>query len=425
MGSRCNTQLHHCPAQTGRPWTVDEITAAIDRGPHESALTPEAITHFSTEVAEKVASGQAILVKWEDIRNNPPEQLKISPIAAIPHKSKASRSILDLSFRLRLQDGGVLHAVNDTSTKTAPKGSIDQIGHSLKRIIHAFAEASDDDKIFMAKWDVKDGFWRLQCREGGSGILRMCFRRKQGCQSNWLSRHHCKWGGLNHPRISAPRLRRHETWGRNTSRRRWDRYNRTSSSSTQGGRETRHTTWGRGGQEDGFKYLLEVYVDNFMSLVIPTEEAHLRHVANAVMKGIHDVFPVDTNDNNDPILLKKLRQGEGRDLREKKVAVFSDNDPTVSWVKRLASRHSVVAAQLVRAMAMWMKHRGACPITPVHIPGVENSMTDIPSRSFGSVAEWYCKTDNDLLTLFNARFPLPGQASWTVFQLTSKASVCV
>ena len=47
-------------------------------------------------------------------------------------------------------------------------------------------------------------------------------------------------------------------------------------------------------------------------------------------------------------------------------------------------------------------------------------MTDIPSRSFGSVAEWFCKTDNDLLTLFNSRFPLPGQASWTVFRMTSK-----
>ena len=47
-------------------------------------------------------------------------------------------------------------------------------------------------------------------------------------------------------------------------------------------------------------------------------------------------------------------------------------------------------------------------------------MTDIPSRSFGSVADYFCRTDADLLTLFNERFPLPGQASWTVFRLTSK-----
>ena len=34
------------------------------------------------------------------------------------------------------------------------------------RIIHAFAQAEEDAKIFMAKWDIKDGFWRLDCEEG-------------------------------------------------------------------------------------------------------------------------------------------------------------------------------------------------------------------------------------------------------------------
>lgn len=29
-----------------------------------------------------------------------------------------------------------------------------------------FAEADDDAKIFMAKFDIKDGFWRLDCEEG-------------------------------------------------------------------------------------------------------------------------------------------------------------------------------------------------------------------------------------------------------------------
>ncbi len=50
----------------------------------------------------------------------------------------------------------------------APKGALDQLGHSLRQIIHAFVEAPDEEdvKIFMAKWDVKDGFWRMCCDEG-------------------------------------------------------------------------------------------------------------------------------------------------------------------------------------------------------------------------------------------------------------------
>jgi hypothetical protein len=57
-----------------------------------------------------------------------------------------------------------------------------------------------------------------------------------------------------------------------------------------------------------------------------------------------------------------------------------------------------------------------CLLTPIHIPGVENALTHIPSCSFGSMTEWECKTDNNLLTLFNQKIPLPNQVLWTVFQ---------
>jgi hypothetical protein len=61
------------------------------------------------------------MVQWEDIKENPPKELKISPIAAIPHKSKAYQSILDLSFWLYLKNGRALLVVNDTMEKIHPK----------------------------------------------------------------------------------------------------------------------------------------------------------------------------------------------------------------------------------------------------------------------------------------------------------------
>ena len=67
---------------------------------------------------------------------------------------------------LRLADGNIVKSVNATTTKLAPRGAIDQLGHSLKQIIHAFAEVEDDAVILMAKWDIQDGFWHLNCREG-------------------------------------------------------------------------------------------------------------------------------------------------------------------------------------------------------------------------------------------------------------------
>jgi hypothetical protein len=114
-----------CPTNTGNPWSKEEMWAAVARGPHQSALASAALEHFAAEATKKVRTNQAQIVAWDDIKDDPPPQLKISPIAAIPHKSKAYQSILDLSFHLRLENGGVRAAVNETTTKTAPKGAID------------------------------------------------------------------------------------------------------------------------------------------------------------------------------------------------------------------------------------------------------------------------------------------------------------
>ena len=62
----------------------------------------------------------------------------------------------------------------------------------------------------------------------------------------------------------------------------------------------------------GFAYMVEVYVDDFMSLVIPVSKDQLRHVATAVMTGIYGVFPPDCDDGNDPISEKKLLQNKGQ-----------------------------------------------------------------------------------------------------------------
>ncbi len=87
-----------------------------------------------------------------------------------------------MSFSLRLKNGGILPSVNDTTIKMASKGALDQLGHALSRIIHAFAESDNtlDAKIFMAKWDVKDGFWRMMCKEGKEWNFVYVFPQQAG-----------------------------------------------------------------------------------------------------------------------------------------------------------------------------------------------------------------------------------------------------
>ncbi len=87
----------------------------------------------------------------------------------------------------------------------------------------------------------------------------------------------------------------------------------------------------------------------------------------------------------------------------------------------MASKSSHVAGQLVRALTLRrMKMRKVSPLTTLHVAGKKNVMTDIPSQSFGSNPVCHCKSDAELLSLYNKKFPLPNQRSWTVFHLNSE-----
>ena len=51
------------------------------------------------------------------------------------------------------------------------------------------------------------------------------------------------------------------------------------------------------------------------------------------------------------------------------VALFSDNSPTIGWVKRLAASGSLLAMQLVRSLTLRLKNYGASTLTPLRISG--------------------------------------------------------
>ena len=601
-----------CPTQTGKPWSIDEMEAAIQRGPHASSLVEGAAEQLWLEVEEKVQKGQARLVTWDDIKHDPPEQLKISPIAMIPHKSRQFRAILDLSFPVKLRDGTIVPSVNEGTTKTAPRGAIDQIGHSLQRIIHAFAAADHDAKIFMAKWDIKDGFWRLDCEQGEEWNFAYVLPPRPGLPTQLVIPTSLQMGWIESPPYFCA--------ASETARDVAEQYMQLPIGSLQPHKFLPLTELVNDindlpqyHADNDWRFMLEVYMDDYIGLAIPTSRAQLQHYANSIMYGIHDIFPPSADDDEDPISLKKLRKKDGswalvkdilgltfngddktvwlendkrdailtvingwirhgaqrnfgipfhefrsiiskirhafitipagrglmspfnrilrlaptlvylhkndelltalidcrtflRDsvgnptkcsrlvtgwpdyigvkdasshgvggiiigenkaahptvfrmpwpsditaavisdnnptgtltnsdlemagllllwlameevcsgLEGAHVALFSDNSPTVHWVQRMAARHSTVAMQLIRALALRLQLTQASPLTPLHISGIHNAMTDIPSRSFGSEKKWFCETDEDLRSLFNASFPLPMQASWNVFQ---------
>ncbi len=112
-------------------------------------------------------------------------------------------------------------------------------------------------------------------------------------------------------------------------------------------------------------------------------------------------------------------------LAKKRVAFFSDNSPTVSWVQQMASRSSLVAKQLIRILVLHFNIHTVCPITMLHIAGNQNAMTDIPSRSFGREPKWHFQSELDFLTFFNTSFPLPHQNLRMLCQPTSAIAMCM
>ncbi len=93
---------HGCPVDCGPDWTMPQLLEALNYGAHPSAMDPIANECLRKETADKVAQNFARVQKWGELKKNLPPTLKLSPVAMIPHKSRAFRCILDLSFPLRI-----------------------------------------------------------------------------------------------------------------------------------------------------------------------------------------------------------------------------------------------------------------------------------------------------------------------------------
>ena len=150
-----------CPVDCGPDWNQEQILAALAYGSHPSAKIPAALKCLIKEAEAKVENGFASIVTWGDIKHNIPKKLKISPVAMIPHKSRAFRGILDLSFHVRALQHKY-KSVNETTTKLAIQDAMNELGAALRRIIAAVADGQQKGKTFMfSKLDIKDGFWRM------------------------------------------------------------------------------------------------------------------------------------------------------------------------------------------------------------------------------------------------------------------------
>jgi len=106
------------------------------------------------------------------------------------------------------------------------------------------------------------------------------------------------------------------------------------------------------------RYLVEVYMDDFIACIIPTTKQQVEHVAQGILHRIHNVFPPSEDDGMDPISNNKLRKGEGTFETSKCLLGFGfDGVNKTIWLE------DKKRASLLQILQQWLRQKanGAYP----------------------------------------------------------------
>ena len=191
------------PVDCREDWSREVIEATIERGPHQSATTPEAIDLFEEDIAYQVKAGFARIVYWDDIKEHLPPQLKISPVAVVSQTNRRDRIILDLSFPVRVGRQIIKQVVNDTTVRTLHPLALDYLGTTMPRIIKFMAPAPPQYPIYWSKYDISDGFWRMVVAEGSEWNFAYVLPQPPGEPIKLVIPSALQMGGKNHRDTSA------------------------------------------------------------------------------------------------------------------------------------------------------------------------------------------------------------------------------
>ena len=292
--------LNGCPVDCGKDWSYEQLEPAIEKGAHSSANDDEAATACRKEAMERVAEGCCRLVAWDDIKNNVPRNLKISPIAAIPHKSRKFRMILDLSFKLLL-NGRSLESVNEASDKSlAPQEAMYELGNVIPRIIWSMALTKDMSTPFLfSKVDLKDGYWRMAVSEQDAwNFAYVLPGRTAGEPIQLVIPDALQMGWSESPPFFCAAT---ET-ARDIIQAKMDAKEHVPEQPLED--IMMDIDWSTipplpspsESEDDKRKFLsiLEVYIDDFIGILQSTNEHELRQCSRRILEGINNVFPPPT-----------------------------------------------------------------------------------------------------------------------------------
>lgn len=129
------------------PLTEEQLREQLERGCHQSAQNHSSF--LREEMADYVENGFWLVLPYELIKDLP--GLRFSPAGIKVERDRRPRLVVDHTFFF----------VNRDTLQLAPKESM-QFGAALPRIIYLARHADPDfGPIYLAKYDIKDGFYRV------------------------------------------------------------------------------------------------------------------------------------------------------------------------------------------------------------------------------------------------------------------------
>ena len=409
---------HGCPVDCGEDWTTEHIEALLRRGPHQTSKSPEAVAAFRAEVATKVKNGYAKIVRYGDIKANRPRKLKLSPVAMIPHKSRSFRTILDLSFRLRLR-GKLLPSVNSSTKLQAPAESMVQLGLCMTRLIALLADHCTKGHPFaFAKLDIKDGFWRMAVSEADA--WNFCYVMPSDDENTPLDDIKIvvptclQMGWCESPPFfcAASETARDIIMAL---------LSETSLPAHKFEDMMMQEAETRLQAASHVVNILEVFVDDFIAATNDLTGEHLRHFSRAMLTGVHSVFPpprISGHHGEDPVSQKKLRQGEGTWTHVKEIlgwlvdgANFTIQLPPEKCTKILAKLKSVRRAKSIPLRA-FQEITGKLQHASMGIPGGKGLFSPLYRALHGAtdhvtITPFLRQTLQDWKTLIKAVATMP------------------
>ena len=342
-----------CPVDTGKNWSINELVAAIKRGPHISAREPEAAKYLHMETQEKIKGGYLTITTWGKIKNNHPPNLKISPVAMIPHKSRSYRCILDLSFRLKVKNKKI-SSVNLGTVLRAPQKSMAHLGMVVRRLIHLMADNYDPKHPFVfSKCDIKDGFWRMVVSLKDAWNFAYVLPPKSGVTSlddtEIVIPHALQMGWAESPPFFCAAT---ET-GRDIIEQLYTTMTALPKHNLEHHLLQEILSRPEQVQTREAASAIEVYVDDFIACTNNSEYNNITHLARAMLHGIHSLFPppsVTGHAGEDPIALKKLLEKEGMFQYEKEVLgwMFNGKTFTISLPNKKRDKISLLLESMLK-----------------------------------------------------------------------------